>query len=453
MRNLFRFRTLGISLVVCAAICAPAISSVQAATLPGNATFDKALWFSGAYTDQTTAASDVTANDTSILASSSTQYSYWGLQSPFDSIYFWMSTWGSSGSATFEYSSPVTVGNVEGFSGFLPTSNLTNSFTAPSSDDIATIGFTPPSDWVKSTVEGVNAYWIRISGNSGYVGTPKATAVTAHELSPNPPFVDTTVSVAQSSVSVVPSIITADGVSTGTLTVVARNDSNTPLSGEPVTISSFSSSTNGMVISPAEVRTDNSGTANFTIKSNVSGKVTVTAVVGGVTLNTQPMVTFVNAATCPYPSGLLVKLPDDGNPNTQEDSAVYYYGKDCKRHAFPNDKVYFSWYSDFNNVTAVSDDELANMTLGTNVTYRPGVKMVKFTTVPKTYAVARGGVLRWVTSESIASSLYGAIWNTKIDDINDAFYANYTFGADINSTTDYIPSGEMNNAMTINDEL
>ncbi|HTM69246.1 MAG TPA: hypothetical protein VL426_08235, partial [Candidatus Binatia bacterium] len=27
--------------------------------------------------------------------------------------------------------------------------------------------------------------------------------------------------------------------------------------------------------------------------------------------------------------------------------AVYYFGADAKRHAFPNDRAYFTWYADF----------------------------------------------------------------------------------------------------------
>lgn len=50
---------------------------------------------------------------------------------------------------------------------------------------------------------------------------------------------------------------------------------------------------------------------------------------------------------CAFTTGILVKLPDDGNPATQIDSSVYYYGKDCKRRAFPSSGVYFSWYKDF----------------------------------------------------------------------------------------------------------
>jgi len=136
----------------------------------------------------------------------------------------------------------------------------------------------------------------------------------------------------------------------------------------------------------------------------------------------------------------LVKLPDDKNAATQYDSAVYYIGADGKRHAFPNDKVYFTWYMDFSGVQIVNDPQLASIPLGANVTYKPGKKMVKFTTDAKVYVVAKGGVLRWVTTETAAVALYGSNWNTKIDDINDAFYANYTFGNNVTGLADFNPA-------------
>jgi hypothetical protein len=136
----------------------------------------------------------------------------------------------------------------------------------------------------------------------------------------------------------------------------------------------------------------------------------------------------------------LVKLADDGNAKTQEDSAVYYIGADGKRHAFPNAQAYFTWYPDFSTVLVIDAAALAKIPLGANVTYKPGEKMAKFVTWPKVYAVAKGGVLRWIKTEAIATELYGLTWNKKIDDINDAFYINYTFGADINGLSDFDPS-------------
>jgi len=108
--------------------------------------------------------------------------------------------------------------------------------------------------------------------------------------------------------------------------------------------------------------------------------------------------------------------------------AVYYCGADGKRHVFPNERVYFSWYKDFSNITVLKDSDLAKIPLGANVTYRPGSRLVKAQTSPKVYVVARGGVLRWLETEAVAARLYGADWNKHIDYITDAFFVNYKIG-------------------------
>ena len=128
--------------------------------------------------------------------------------------------------------------------------------------------------------------------------------------------------------------------------------------------------------------------------------------------------------------------------------AVYYVGADGKRHAFPNSQTYFTWYLNFNNVNELSSADMATLPLGKNVTYRPGTRMVKFTTDNKVYAVAANGTLRWVKSEALAVALFGLDWSKRIDDISDTFYTNYTFGADINSTADYNPTNEQTAAPT-----
>ncbi|MFA5936242.1 MAG: hypothetical protein WC787_05330 [Patescibacteria group bacterium] len=112
-------------------------------------------------------------------------------------------------------------------------------------------------------------------------------------------------------------------------------------------------------------------------------------------------------------------------------STSVYYLDGGKRYAFPNERVFFSWYGDFSGVVTVPDTELASYQLAGNVTYRPGVKLVKITTDPKVYAVSRYGVLRWVTSENLASLLYGQNWNTKVDDVADTFFTNYLIGTSV----------------------
>ncbi|MEK9130829.1 MAG: plastocyanin/azurin family copper-binding protein [Patescibacteria group bacterium] len=111
-------------------------------------------------------------------------------------------------------------------------------------------------------------------------------------------------------------------------------------------------------------------------------------------------------------------------------SAVYYYGSDGFRYVFPNDKTYFTWYTDFDDVKWVSDADLGKLQIGGNVTYKPGVKMIKINTDPKVYAVDRGGSLIAVGSEAIAEELFGASWNTHIDDVPDGFFSNYEVSDD-----------------------
>ena len=121
-------------------------------------------------------------------------------------------------------------------------------------------------------------------------------------------------------------------------------------------------------------------------------------------------------------------------------AAVYYLGRDGFRYVFPNDKTYFTWYANFNTVKWVSDADLAKLQIGGNVTYKPGSKMVKINSDPKVYAVDQNGELRWVTTEEIAIALYGASWNTKIDDVPDAFFGNYRKGGDVETASDFVPS-------------
>jgi len=133
-------------------------------------------------------------------------------------------------------------------------------------------------------------------------------------------------------------------------------------------------------------------------------------------------------------------------------SSVYYYGADGFRYTFPNVKTYNTWYDNFDDVKMITDAELFAIQLGGNVTYKPGVLMVKIDTDPKTYAVSAGGVLNWVTSESVAISLYGSDWNTKIHDVPDGFFTNYTVGAPIEDASSYSPTTAEASVTDIDDD-
>ncbi|MFA6132051.1 MAG: hypothetical protein WC702_03250 [Patescibacteria group bacterium] len=133
-------------------------------------------------------------------------------------------------------------------------------------------------------------------------------------------------------------------------------------------------------------------------------------------------------------------------------SAVYYFAKDGFRYVFPNDKTYFTWYTNFDSVKWLSDADLGKLQIGGNVTYKPGTKMIKINSDPKTYAVGEDGTLHWVTTEAVAISLYGSNWNTKIDDVPDGFFSNYTMGSDIAETGDFSPANETASATNIDSD-
>jgi hypothetical protein len=114
-------------------------------------------------------------------------------------------------------------------------------------------------------------------------------------------------------------------------------------------------------------------------------------------------------------------------------AAVYYCGADGKRYVFVNDKAYFTWYKDFSGVMKISDSALAAITLGGNVTYRPGTRMIKIQSDPRVYAVARDGVLRVIPNEATAAALFGPQWNKMIDDLPDSFFVNYTVGTPLSA--------------------
>ena len=122
-------------------------------------------------------------------------------------------------------------------------------------------------------------------------------------------------------------------------------------------------------------------------------------------------------------------------------SSVYYLGADGKRYVFPTSSTYFSWYKDFSGVITVSASELQSYPLGSNVTMRPGTKLVKITTDPSVYAVTPNSVLRKVASEADAIKLYGTSWAKRVVDVPDAFFTNYTIGSALASGE--VPAGSL----------
>lgn len=118
--------------------------------------------------------------------------------------------------------------------------------------------------------------------------------------------------------------------------------------------------------------------------------------------------------------GDLVKCPDF--------TSVYFLGEDGKRHVFPNEQMFFSWFPDFSDIKTISCEDLASLPLGENVVYQAGTRLVKLPSVPTVYAVEDDGVLRAVTSEAQARELFGDDWASRVDDVPEGFFPSFTKG-------------------------
>jgi hypothetical protein len=134
-----------------------------------------------------------------------------------------------------------------------------------------------------------------------------------------------------------------------------------------------------------------------------------------------------------FTAGDLIKLPSI--------STVYYYGFDGKRHAFPNEPIYFSWYTNFDGVKTITPNEMASITLGKNIVVRPGTNLVKIQSDPKVYAVEPYGVLRHIQTESDAIKLYGADWAKRVIDLNVAFFPDYAIREALQRNPTAYPEG------------
>ncbi len=126
-----------------------------------------------------------------------------------------------------------------------------------------------------------------------------------------------------------------------------------------------------------------------------------------------------------------VNCESDTLIRTEAVSTVYYCGQDGGRYVFQNEKTFFSWYDDFDNVKYVTPEVMASIPFKGVVTYKPGVYMVKLPSVPKVFAVSSHSTLRWIPSGDLAEDLYGPNWASKVHDLSEAFYPAYEIGESI----------------------
>lgn len=258
------------------------------------------------------------------------------------------------------------------------------------------------------------------------------------------------VSASRSNVYASPTLVVANNSDYSTVTVTVRDSIDVPLAGKTVILSSNRGATDTITV--VSGTTNSAGQAIFRVKSGTTGTATLTAVADGVTITNTATVTFTSVPTLVY--GDLFK--ESGT------TTVYYYADNGKRYVFPTQAIYFSWYSDFSTVKTVSHSTVISIPWGGNVLVKPGTYLVQFVSMdtpfrvldPKVYVLTATGQLRWVTSESVAASLYGADWARKIVAVPEVYKTNYgglVLGADVVAASDYNKAAVEATIRTISD--
>jgi len=207
--------------------------------------------------------------------------------------------------------------------------------------------------------------------------------------------------------------------------------------------------------------------AVFEIRSTTAGSGTYTATVDGVRIQQQATVNFIKVATTQpnLPAvGPAYGLRPGDLVKTSDSSSIYYIGRDNRRHVFPNEQIYFSWFSSFFGVKLVSAQTLAGVPQGTTVRVRPGMKLVQFVSFrpggrglivsdPRVFAIERGGSLRWIRTAQVAAALSGSSWEREIVALPETDFAQYRQGVDLIIPDSYNRALVLGSVPSINEDL
>lgn len=113
-----------------------------------------------------------------------------------------------------------------------------------------------------------------------------------------------------------------------------------------------------------------------------------------------------------------------------ESQSTVYLLRDGKRYVFPNEHIFYTWYSDFSSLEQKSDAEIATYPLGGNITFKPGT-LIKVPSINKVFVVERENIIRWIETEEVAQGYFGQHWASLVKDVSEANFLDYIEGQSI----------------------
>ena len=131
---------------------------------------------------------------------------------------------------------------------------------------------------------------------------------------------------------------------------------------------------------------------------------------------------LIPAASAAYApaAGDIIKVNAANRPG------VYVVGADLKTYVFSTRSTYASWLDDFSSLKNISQFDFDNMTMGGNVTVKPG-SLIKFDNSDNVYVAVPGNKLcKLPTAVKDAKALYGDNYESRVLLMQVSFVGNYT---------------------------
>lgn len=124
----------------------------------------------------------------------------------------------------------------------------------------------------------------------------------------------------------------------------------------------------------------------------------------------------------------------------EDGSTIYYVDSSMKLRPFFDEQTYFTYEDTFNPVITLSSGDLADFSLGAPMLPKAGAVLVKIQSVAKVYMVEETSdgsySLRWITSEDVATDMFGSSWSSYVVDVDATLFTRYEEGDDVDSAED-----------------
>ncbi len=164
-----------------------------------------------------------------------------------------------------------------------------------------------------------------------------------------------------------------------------------------------------------------------------------------------PTSTYALQGVCPYgcSNGSCIKI--SFNPRvgdliqTVNNQGIYFYGSDFQKHLIPTSTgsstmdIFDSWGFNTTTVKMISQSDFNAISFGSNLTMRPGTKLIRFTNSSSTYQVSIDSANRLVlirfSDSNFLTALYGKNLSSRVSYIDPKYEANYTKSGTISSST------------------